>query len=85
MGQVNSISIRLRRTTTEVAHVSVPITQEFLVAERGDPTVFKVDVDKLFIAALARGAQPDTSWQIEGEAVIEIHPVQEPPTCSGTQ
>jgi hypothetical protein len=79
MDRINSISIRLRRTTTEVAHVSVPITDVLLVPDSEDPTVRRLDVDKLSQAALALGVQDNTDWQLEGEAIVELHPIQQGP------
>jgi hypothetical protein len=82
MSQADSISIRLRRTTTEVAYISVPITEELLVSDVRDVAVSKLDVNKLLTAALELGAQPSTIWRLEGEKVIDLHPIQQAPADS---
>lgn len=55
MDQTYSVLIRLRRTTTEVSNVSVPITSELLVPDAEGTTVRRINVEKLLGAALALG------------------------------
>ena len=72
------MSVRLRRTRTEVAHVSVPITKEVTrLNDEGDGQ--KLDVDKIIEAALQLGTLESTQWEIEGEPEIQLHPVQNAP------
>jgi len=71
-----SISVRLRRRQTETAQVSVPITEDVMVpAEAGAGR--KLDVDKIIEAALQLGKRESIEWQIEGEAEIQLHPIQD--------
>ena len=70
-----SVSFRLRRVTTETAHVSVPLTTEFTSAEDAS----KLDTGKLVRAAIDMGRLPSTFWIAEGEAEITLHPFQTPP------
>ena len=75
-----SISVRLRRTVTEEAFVSVPLD-----AEITDPTPdkggqFHVDGNKLMKAAVRLGTDPDTQWSPEREPTVEPHPIQSPPS-----
>lgn len=74
-----SVSFRLRRTTTEVAYVSVPISKDLLVSNGEDPNTFRLDTDKLMETAVALGRDVSTNWRLEGESIIEPHPQQEPP------
>ncbi len=73
-----SISVRLRRLTTETAHVSVPITDE-LTCLNEDGTGTKPDVDKIIEAALRLGALDSVDWSPEGTPEIRLHPEQTPP------
>jgi hypothetical protein len=73
-----SISFRLRRTTTEAVHVSVPITDEMTRPnDKGEGR--KLDVDKIIRAALELGKLESTKWTQEGDPQIEPHPLQTPP------
>ena len=69
-----SISVRLRRSRTETAHVSVPITED--VTRPDDEGSRKIDVDKVIEAALLLAKQDSTNWEAEGEPEISLHPVQ---------
>jgi hypothetical protein len=72
-----SISVRLRRTTTESAHVSVPVSEETTRAD-GDGEDRKLDVEKIMQAALEIGTTESIEWEQEGEPQIELHPIQAP-------
>jgi hypothetical protein len=79
-----SISVRLRRRTTESAHISVPITEEVLrPSEDGDGK--KPDVDKIIEAALQLAKLDSTEWVTEGEPEIQLHPIQDAPTPGSIQ
>ena len=73
-----SLSVRLRRTTTETTCVSVPITNE-LTRPGDEGSVRKIDVDKVIKAALRLGDQAALGWQLEGQPQISLHPVQNAP------
>ena len=66
MDSVLSMSVRLRRVTTETTQVSVPITQEVMRSrDQGDSP--KIDVDKVIEAAIQLGLSNSIGWEIEGE------------------
>ena len=67
-----SIVVRVRRTIVEEVHVSVPVTEEVVTDEH-------VDGAKVFAEAVRLGATDEHRWRREGEAVIEVHPLQTPP------
>jgi hypothetical protein len=71
-----SISLRLRKTTTEEAFVRVPVTGELIVWQ-ADGTG-RIDSDKLIHRAIEIGKDSGIGWQREGE-VVEPHPIQTPP------
>ena len=70
-----SISVRLRRITTDEAYVSVPVTSELVHADAkpGEPLL---KVEKIFAAAIEQATRDSTTWTQEGDVVIELHPVQ---------
>jgi hypothetical protein len=71
-----SISMRLQRTITEFAFVSVPVTQELLV-DQSDGTQ-RLDVNKVTQYALELGQTHGLNWQPE-DAQIQLHPIQTAP------
>ena len=74
-----SISVRLRRLTTEAARVSVPIADELMVPDETGSGSRKLNVDKVMDAALAMAQLESRAWEFEGEAEIQLHPLQTPP------
>lgn len=70
-----SISVHLRRVTTETAEVSVPITED-VISANDEGTGRKPDVDKIIEAALRLGRLDSTPWEVEGEPEISLHPIQ---------
>ena len=70
-----SITVRLRRVTTETVTVSVPITED-VTRLNDDGTGRKPDVDKIIEAALRLGQDPFIAWEAEGEPEIRLHPEQ---------
>ena len=72
-----SVSIRLQRTTTEHAFVSVPVTSD-LAIDSGDGTA-RIDTDKLMQRATEMGIALGNGWQIE-ERHVRPHPIQTPPS-----
>lgn len=83
MDSVLSMSVRLRRVTTETTQVSVPITQEVMRSrDQGDSP--KIDVDKVIEAAIQLGLSNSIEWEIEGEPEIQLHPLQNPPETKTT-
>jgi hypothetical protein len=73
-----SVSVRLRRTKTETAHVSVPITDE-LTRPSDEGAGRNLDGEKIMNAALKLGKHESTHWEQEGEPEIQLHPVQSAP------
>jgi hypothetical protein len=71
-----SISIRLRRTTTEFAFVSVPVTSDIVVMQP-DGTG-RIDTDRMTRQAITLGYAPDLEWHPE-ELQVTPHPIQIPP------
>lgn len=71
-----SISLRIQRTTTEVAFVKVPVTPD-LIIEQPDGTG-RIDVDKMVRRAVEMGQAPEVAWQRE-EQLVHPHPIQTPP------
>ena len=84
MDSTLSMSVRLRRVTTETTSVSVPITHEVMRSsdEGGGP---KLDVDKIIEAALSLGKLDTTVWEIEGEPDIQLHRIQNAPETTTIQ
>jgi hypothetical protein len=74
-----SISVRLRRVTTETAHVSVVITDELTRLNEDGSNTRKLDVDKVMNAALELGRLETTIWEPEEPSEIQLHPVQTAP------
>lgn len=73
---IYTVSVRLQRTTTEFASVSVPVTSD-LVIERSDGSG-QIDVDKLVQRAVEMGHAASVEWQAEDQQV-QPHPIQTPP------
>jgi len=69
--ELSSIAMRLRRVTTEDAYVKVPVTEAILadLSNGGEA---------LIAAACALGADTETRWVLDGEPIIEAHPIQKP-------
>ena len=73
-----SVSFRLRCVySVETAHVSVPLTTEFVTGSAENPA--KLDTEKLVQAAINMGRLGSTLWQADGEAEITLRPLQTPP------
>lgn len=77
MSKTFSVSVRLRRVTTETAYVSVPLVPNLL--EPNFDRSGTIDAEKLMRKAVELGHQPATIWTLESEAVITPHPIQTPP------
>lgn len=71
-----SISWRIRRTTTEFAFVSVPVTGDLMI-EQPDGTG-RIDVPRMVERAIEMARAGDVAWFPEEEQV-EPHPIQAPP------
>jgi hypothetical protein len=72
-----SVSFRLRRVTTEVAYVSVSITDDLL--RPADAGRRRLDAEKMSQLAIEQGGRSSTDWKPEG-VVIELHPIQTAPS-----
>jgi len=81
MDSTLSMSVRLRRVTTETTQVSVPVTQEVMKSGSDGP---KIDVDKVIEAALQLGNLESVSWESEGPPEIQLHPIQSAPETKTT-
>jgi hypothetical protein len=75
-----SVSFRVRRTTTEYAFVSVPLTADLTISQP-DGTG-RIDVPMMVHRAVEMARAPDVSWQRE-EQLVEPHPVQIAPSEPG--
>jgi hypothetical protein len=71
-----SVSFRLRRTITETAFVSVPVTGYLI---QPGPSGALLNVDKMVQAAIDMGSLDSTNWVVEGNTLIELHPTQTRP------
>ena len=72
-----SISVRLRRTTTEEAYLSVPVDGAIM---QDQPTVdgsYRIDPEKLWAEAI-RLAEASGDWMTEAREVSP-HPIQKAP------
>jgi hypothetical protein len=72
-----SISVRLRRTTTEETYVSVPVDGALLQQEPAADGSYRIDPGKLWTEAI-RLAEQSTNWTIEDRQVTP-HPIQQAP------
>ncbi|MCL1838937.1 MAG: hypothetical protein FWG47_06460 [Propionibacteriaceae bacterium] len=70
-----SLLLRVRRTITSDAFISVPITNA-MMAEHSDGSS-RMDMDLLFADGIAYAAGEGVDWQVE-DTVIEVHPIQKP-------
>ncbi len=70
---IYSISIRLRRTTTETAFVLVPATGAIMIPQP-DGTA-RIDPEKMTAVAVQLGNDPVLKWEVESKS-IEPHPIQ---------
>jgi hypothetical protein len=72
-----SISVRLRRVTTEDGFVSVPVTQAVMQAHAEPDGTQRLDAEKVFAEAVRLGVElPD--WNTE-ELQVSVHPIQQAP------
>jgi len=74
-----SISVRLKRTKSEYAFVSVPIDGNVLEPDPDDPSQLRINTERLSEAARRMGSEATVPWVQEREPVIEIHPWQTAP------
>jgi hypothetical protein len=70
MPHIYSVSIRLRKITMEAAHVSVPISGDFVRADGS------LEADKIMAAAVQIARHAPLRWQPDGEPTVELHPIQ---------
>ena len=78
-----SISVRLQRTTTEEAYLSVPVDEAIMQDEPAADGNYRIDPGKLWAAAI-RLAEHSTNWTIEDQQV-NPHPVQKAPPWMAEQ
>lgn len=79
MSDTYSISVRLRRTTTEEGYVSVPVTEDLMQAEAAPDGTRFLDGEKVLAAAL--NLTPPNGWLPE-TSEVEVHPIQKEPDAS---
>jgi hypothetical protein len=72
-----SIAVRLRRTTTEEAYLSVPVDGAIMQDEPGADGSYRMDPDKLWAEAI-RLADQSAEWTVEDRQVTP-HPIQQSP------
>ena len=72
-----SISVRVRRVTTEEGYVRVPVTDAVMADAREPDGKFHLDGQKVFAEAVKISAVLDT-WTVE-DREITVHPVQKAP------
>jgi hypothetical protein len=72
-----SIMVRIRRTIVEEIHVSVDVTNEMI--EEAPDGSSHLAPGKIFEEAVRMGQTQELAWRREGEALVEIHPLQTPP------
>ena len=72
-----SISVRLRRTTTEETYLSVPVDEAIMQDEPAADGNYRIDPGKLWAEAI-RLAEQSSNWMIEDRQVAP-HPVQQAP------
>lgn len=78
-----SISVRLRRTITEEAFVSVPVNSEVIDPVPDQDGSHHIDGKKLTEVAVRMGTDSGVQWVAEGQSHVEVHPVQtRPPETS---
>jgi hypothetical protein len=73
-----SISVRLRRVTTECVHVRVPIDESVMKQGTDSGGFRRLDMEKLMAAAARIGADGQTRWESETHPQIIPHPIQTP-------
>lgn len=73
-----SISVRLRRITTEEYYVSVPVTGAVMADQPDDEGKYHLDSAKVFDAAVELGRSASAEWLLESQEVL-IHPIQKAP------
>ena len=81
-GKAASIVVRLRRVTTEVGYVSVPVADLLIQPSAGPPGRGSIDTAKLADVARELGHNPSVLWELETAPVVEVHPIQKPPDKS---
>ncbi|HUQ08334.1 MAG TPA: hypothetical protein VM261_37845 [Kofleriaceae bacterium] len=69
--------VRIRRTVVEEIHVSVPVTDEMIIEEEDGSS--HLAPGRIFEEAVRIGHTQELAWRREGEALVEIHPLQTPP------
>jgi hypothetical protein len=75
-----SICFRLRRTTVEDAFVRVPINGAVMQPRLGEDGTLRLDTDRVIQLAVSLGNDASTKWIIDGQPVVEAHPLQMAPT-----
>jgi hypothetical protein len=78
----HSISVRLQRTTTEEAYLSIPVDGAIMQEEPVADGSFRIDPDKLWAEAI-RLAKQSAEWVVE-DSQVAPHPIQQaPPWVAG--
>lgn len=73
MTEASSIVVTIRRVTTEVAQVIVPITEAIATEiSRGNGQRALAD------ESIRLGVIAETNWIRESDPIIDVHPIQKP-------
>ncbi|MEV0131010.1 hypothetical protein AB0H83_21425 [Dactylosporangium sp. NPDC050688] len=78
-----SISVRLQRTTTEEAYLSVPVDEAIMKDEAASDGSYRIDPVKLWAEAI-RLAGESADWTTEARQVTP-HPIQQAPPSIAEQ
>jgi hypothetical protein len=78
-----SISVRLRRVTTECAHVRVPVDDSVMKQGVDAEGFRRLDMEKVMASAVKLGMTPAALWTLECAQEIMPHPIQSPPKEAG--
>ena len=74
-----SISIRLRRTIVESSFVKVSVNADVMQPTPDQDGKFCLDPEKVMEVAISLGTDKNTQWTVEGEPIVEPHPIQVAP------
>ena len=74
-----AVSVRLRRVITESVHVSVPVTDDVTEPDPKDATCRRINGEKIFQFAVEQAKQGSTRWELDGDIIVEPHPIQTAP------
>jgi hypothetical protein len=74
VAEVSAIVVRVRRVTTEVGYVAVPLTEAI------ENDLARKESGALAAEACRLAVSADTQWFVEEAPLVEVHPIQKPKT-----